>query len=252
MDSLRSFLSCLLFRSRAKEGYTELLYDSSSTEPLFYNNEKYTDSPPSSPPPSYQDQYQTPQFMEYTTEETVLGEAIAHLLYTASSNDDALQSAILKQVGPNRKWNRQLIEEILDNIIEYVEGGRTKMGEAMVTSMDLVTDIADESFTFPRNHPESLDGFIAVVSAGILGEMMGAWVLELLGFGIVKSEAAEKDEKNGWSGGVVSMSTSDKISLGDRPRKGTFADWWARGYGEYIPRGGVYSFLKKLDMVATD
>ncbi|KAK3986793.1 hypothetical protein QBC44DRAFT_133587 [Cladorrhinum sp. PSN332] len=256
MESLRSILACLFLRSRArKEGYTELLYDSSSSsleeDSALILSEKYSDFPIT------QSQYQPPASMiapensEIETTTTTVAHQIAFLLFSASENDDALQTKILAAVGATRRWNRRLLEELLDDVIEYVEEGRhSKMGEAMLSAMDLVTDLADDEFTFPRNHPESVDGFIAIVSVGILAEMLGGWVLELLGFGQVKSteELLCEDEQTG----VVKMSTFDKVVLGDRPKRGSVADWWAREYGEYIPRGAVYSFLKRLDMVETD
>lgn len=125
----------------------------------------------------------------------------------------------------------------------------------MISALDLATDLADQEFRFPRRHPDSVDGFIAIVSVGILAEMQGAWVLELLGFGQVKQSQdapGEEEKEDVGTPVVVKMSTSDKIVMGDRPRRGSVADWWAREYGEYIPRGGVYKFLRRLDMVESD
>ncbi|KAK4167883.1 hypothetical protein QBC43DRAFT_310410 [Cladorrhinum sp. PSN259] len=252
MDPLRQFFSCLLFRSRAREGYTELIYDYPSSESPSLFNEKYTDYPP----PEHDEQYQ-PDCMTLVspvinsnnqTDLTILASQLAHTLYFATENDENLQSRILSVVG-SQKWNRRLLEELLDEVITYIEGGRTDaMGEAFLTALDTVTDLADEEFTFPRNHPESVDGFIAIVGVGVLASLLGGWCLELLGFGIVvtREEDVEGNEKET---GVVKMSASDKVTLGDRPRRGSVADWWAREFGGYIPRGGVYKFLQRLDVV---
>ncbi|KAL2263900.1 hypothetical protein VTK26DRAFT_4460 [Humicola hyalothermophila] len=176
------------------------------------------------------------------TEEEVASE-VARLLWRAQWNDEGLQTRITAAAGSRRRWNRRLVEECLDNVIEYVEQGRERMGAAMCAALDRATDVADDEFAFPRKHPESLDGFIAIVSVGVLAEMLGAWVLELLGFGEVRG----KKLANGAS--EVAMYTSDKIVYSSDPRPGSMAAWWRREYGAYIPAGSVYSYLQRLDMV---
>ncbi|KAK4200911.1 hypothetical protein QBC40DRAFT_172880 [Triangularia verruculosa] len=257
MATIRSILSCLtLRRSRAnRAGYSELLYDSLDSYGQV-DNEKfgfYSDSPAS----NHDGQYQAAPLMAYSPsaydedEELVaIAKKIVNLMHQAELNDDSLQIAITDVVG-ERRWNRKLIEECLDNVVELVEQGRQHMGDAMVEALDKVTDIADEEFEFPRRHPESVDGFIAIVSVGVLAEMQGAWVLELLGFGEVKDKdfegVVEEDEKR--AVGEVKMLTSDKIVLGEKARRGSVADWWMREYKAYIPEGRVESFFKRLDMV---
>ncbi|KAK4185589.1 hypothetical protein QBC35DRAFT_439057 [Podospora australis] len=266
MDAIHSMLGCLsLRRRRSREGYTELIFDESSEKQQleqyyhdrdnekdgsYYNdNDHYDDCPSSPPPPQYQpvDSMVYSSSHEESEDEIIANIArdVVRLLFEAEWNDDVLQGKIVACVGENRRWNRRLVEECLDNIIEYVEQGRQHMGEAMVEALDKVTDIADECFAFPRRHPASVDGFIAIVSVGVLAEMQGAWVLELLGFGEVASRMESSD-------GEVKMLTSDKIVVGLKPRRGSMADWWTRSYETYIPRGGVCSFLKRLDMLDTE
>lgn len=180
-----------------------------------------------------------------------IAKKIVNLMHKAEFNDDSLQIAITDVVG-ERRWTRKLIEECLDNVVELVEQGRQNMGDAMTEALDKVTDVADEEFAFPRRHPESVDGFIAIVSVGVLAEMQGAWVLELLGFGEVKDKdlegmVEEVDEKR--AVGEVKMLTSDKIVLGEKARRGSVADWWMREYKAYIPEGRVETFFTRLDMV---
>ncbi|KAK0708894.1 hypothetical protein B0T21DRAFT_416279 [Apiosordaria backusii] len=257
MAAIRSILSCLsLRRNRAnRAGYTELLYDSLDSYGQV-DNEKfgvYSDSPANH---DGSGQYQSTPLMSYSPssdddEELVaIAKKIVDLMHQAELNDDSLQVAITDVVG-DRRWNRKLIEECLDNVVEVVEQGRQNMGDAMIEALDKVTDIADEEFEFPRRHPESVDGFIAIVSVGVLAEMQGAWVLELLGFGEVKDKdfegVVEEDEER--AVGEVKMLTSDRIVLGEKARRGSVADWWMREYKVYIPRGRVETFFKRLDMV---
>ncbi|KAK4670675.1 uncharacterized protein QC763_213880 [Podospora pseudopauciseta] len=183
MATLRSILACLSFRrNRAnRAGYTELLYDSLDSHGQI-DNEKfglYSDSPPGNN--HEEGQYRSAPLMAYTSsadddEEQLVAIAkkIVNLMHKAEFNDDSLQIAITDVVG-ERRWNRKLIEECLDNVVELVEQGRQNMGDAMTEALDKVTDVADEEFAFPRRHPESVDGFIAIVSVGLLAEMQGAW-----------------------------------------------------------------------------
>lgn len=174
-----------------------------------------------------------------------IAQDVARLLWEAEWNDDALQSRISEAVGDQR-WTRKMVEECLDNVIEYVERGRFEMGAAMCAALDKATDTADEEFSFPRRHPQSLDGFIAIVSVGVLADMQGAWVLELLGFGEVQG----KEELNG--AGEIAMLTSDKIVFSLEPKPSSFAAWWSREYDAYIPNMSIYSYLSNMDMVEVD
>ncbi|GAB1315289.1 ESX-4 secretion system protein EccC4 [Madurella fahalii] len=217
METILSMLACILCRRGEREGYTELIYAK---------------------------RWPCIQTRNHTRTVEEVAEAVARLLWLAEWNDDALQSRISEAVG-DRRWNRKMVEECLNYVIEYVEQGRVQMGAAMCEALDKATDIADEEFAFPRRHPESLDGFIAIVSVGVLAEMQGAWVLELLGFGEVRGkETAEKT-------GEVAMLTSDKIVMSPNPRSCSVAAWWAREYQAYIPRDSVASYLRRMDMIET-
>lgn len=227
-------LVCILCRRGEREGYTELIYDEKMA--------LYSDEEP----------YAQPEAMAYgTTAPSATGDArtieevaeeVSRLLWRAEWNDDALQNRISEVVG-DRRWNRKMVEECLNNVIEYVEQGRARMGGAMCEALDKATDIADEEFAFPRRHPESLNGFIAIVSVGVLAEMQGAWVLELLGFGeVCGKETVGKP-------GEVAMLTSDKIVLSPKPGRCSVAAWWSREYEAYIPQGSVASYLRRMDMI---
>lgn len=246
-------LVCIFGRRGRQEGYTELIYDDKMA--LYSDNEPYP-------------QHDTMNYYhgrghgygygatapladnisdihrDMRTVDDIAGD-VARLLWQAEWNDDALQCHISEAVG-ERRWNRKMVETCLDKVIEYVELGRFEMGDAMCAALDKATDIADDEFAFPRRHPESLDGFIAIVSVGVLAELQGAWVLELLGFGEVRG----KEELEGT--GEIAMLTSDKIAFASKPRSISFAAWWAREYDAYIPSGAVYSFLQRLDMVEED
>lgn len=229
-------LVCILGRQERRQEYTELIYDEKMA--LYSDEERYTQPEVMTYGPVATSINQDARTVEEVAEE------VARLLWRARWNDDELQCRISEAVG-DRRWNRKMVEECLDNVIEYVEQGRAEMGDAMCEALDKATDIADEEFAFPRRHPESLDGFIAIVSIGVLAEMQGAWVLELLGFGEVGGkEVAGRP-------GEIAMLTSDKIVLWSRPKPGSVADWWAREYQAYIPPGAVSSYLRRLDMVET-
>ena len=233
MELIRSMMAC--GRQGRREGYTELVYDDKMA--LYSDNEPYTQH-------DAMTYYGGPAPTTGTDKRTVeeIANEVARLLWLAEWNDDALQCRISEAVG-DRRWNRKMVEECLDNVIEYVEQGREQMGDAMCAALDEATDIADDEFAFPRRHPQSLDGFISIVSVGVLAQMQGAWVLEMLGFG----EVSGKEAVNGTS--EIAMLTSDKIAFLSEPRPGSVAAWWAREYKAYIPMGSIYSYLQRLDMV---
>jgi len=246
-------LACIFGRRGRQEGYTELVYDDKMA--LYSDNEPY----PQHDTMSYYHGHShghgygygaTAPLTDHASSATHndkrtvddIAEDVARLLWQAEWNDDALQCRISEAVG-ERRWNRKMVEACLDRVIEYVEQGRFEMGDAMCAALDKATDVADGEFAFPRRHPQSLDGFIAIVSVGVLAELQGAWVLELLGFGEVRG----KEEVEGT--GEIAMLTSDRIVFASRPRSSSFAAWWAREYDAYIPSGAVYSYLQGMDMV---
>lgn len=238
MEVVRALLACIFGRQARREGYTELIYDDDKMA-LYSDDEPYAQQDAM----AYYGAMAPKQAAgDRRTVEDVAKE-VAWLLWRAEWNDNALQARVSDAVG-DRRWNHKMVEECLDNVIEYVEQGRAPMGKAMCAALDGVTDAADDEFAFPRGHPPSLDGFIAIVSVGVLAEMQGAWVLELLGFGEVRGKEAALDGT-----GEIAMLTSDKITVSAKPRPGSVADWWARVYDAYIPVGSVYSYLRKLDMV---
>ncbi|KAK3904130.1 hypothetical protein C8A05DRAFT_42748 [Staphylotrichum tortipilum] len=272
METLRAMLACIFGRRRgADDGYTELVYDDkmalfSDTDPYYSANHQqpYRDSEPyaqhdamsyfpshayggyddttTTTAATFADNNLTPgRERERTAGE--IGRDVARLLWEAEWNDEALQGRI-SEAAAGRSWNRKIVEACLDGVIEYVERGRDDgMGAVMCEALDRATEVADEAFEFPRRHPESLDGFIAIVSAGLLADLQGAWMLELLGFG----EVGGKEELDGTH--EIAMLTSDKIVFSDRPRPLSFAAWWVREYHPYIPEGSVYTYLQRMDMV---
>lgn len=181
----------------------------------------------------------------------VIVKKIVNLMYIVEFNDDFFQIVIIDVVG-ERRWNCKLIEECLDNVVELVEQGRQNMGDVMIEVLDKVMDVVDEEFVFLRWYLESVDGFIVIVLVGVLVEMQGVWVLELLGFGEVKDKdlegmVEEVDEKR--VVGEVKMLILDKIVLGEKVRRGSVVDWWMREYKVYIFEGRVEIFFMRLDMV---
>lgn len=250
MEMLCTTLACMCCRrGRREDGYTEVPYDDKMA-PLYSDDAPYAahdamqyhdDHPHGDDAATALVLHTNPTATDTRTVEDVARE-VARLLWRAECNDDALQGAISAVVG-ERRWNRRMVEACLDRVIEYVERGRARMGGAMCEALDRATDVADDEFAFPRRHPASLDGFIAIAAVGVLAELQGAWVLELLGFGEVRG----KEELEGTR--EIAMLTSDKIVFAPKPKPGTVAAWWAREYGDYIPGGSVYSFLRRMDMV---
>ncbi|KAK4237495.1 hypothetical protein C8A03DRAFT_34568 [Achaetomium macrosporum] len=265
MEMLRAMLACILRQRGRHDGYTELIYDNDKMAALYSDNwnEPYDTQHEAM---SYYDHDANPINADDDNGATAFNEKaaafdtdtdtdprsvediareVARLLWRAEWNDDALQAAISDCVGEQRAWNRRMVEACLDGVIGYVEQGRRLMGNAMCAALDTATDIADEAFAFPRRHPPSLDGFIAIVSVGVLAQLQGAWVLELLGFGEVRGKEEMGDRE-------VAMLTSDKIVFWEEPKPGSFAAWWAREYADYIPEGSVYSYLRQLDMIESE
>ncbi|AEO63710.1 9266c4dc-067a-45ca-93a2-cc3570234438 [Thermothielavioides terrestris] len=262
MEVLRAILACIFRRRwRNEQGCGEVLYDDkmaalySDSEPYntprdvmsYYFNDADDhdgDGTAATLPVTHADKARDtaiPAADTRTVEE--IAREVARLLWQAEWNDDALQGRISEAVG-ERRWNRRMVEACLDRVIEYVERGRgAGMGAAMSAALDQATDVADDEFAFPRRHPPSLDGFIAIVSVGVLADLLGAWVLELLGFGEVRG----KEELEG--SGEIAMLTSDKIVFSATPKPGSVAAWWVREYGAYIPSGSIYSYLQRMDMV---
>ncbi|KAK3307808.1 uncharacterized protein B0T15DRAFT_85639 [Chaetomium strumarium] len=265
METFRTMLACILRQRRRHDGYTELIYDDDKMAGVYsdYDNEGYSTQhevmsyyydadarPISDGDDNYDGATAFNEKAGFDTGDTdarsveEVARDVARLLWRAEWNDDALQGAISDCVGEQRAWNRKMVEACLDGVIDYVEQGRRLMGDAMCAALDTATDVADEAFAFPRRHPPSLDGFIAIVSVGVLAQLQGAWVLELLGFGEVRG-------KEGMMNGdrEVAMLTSDKIVFWEEPKPGSFAAWWAREYADYIPGGSVYSYLRQLGMI---
>ncbi len=241
-------LARIFGRLRGQEGHAELVYDEKMA--LYSDHEPCTPHDamsyyhPSHSHGNSDDHDGMKPLTENSDTHTVedIAREVAQLLWQAEENDDALQCRISDAVG-DRCWNRKMLEACLDKVIEYVERGRFEMGDAMCAALDTATDVADYEFAFPRRHPQSLDGFIAIVSVGVLAELQGAWVLEPLGF----REVCGKEEVE--STGEIAMLTSDKIVFSKKPRSISFAAWWAREYDAYIPSGAVYSYLRRMGMV---
>ncbi|KAK4113408.1 hypothetical protein N656DRAFT_616446 [Canariomyces notabilis] len=259
---IRSILACIIAGREEPQGYTQLIFDEKLAQYADYQlpaspelicHEKmapYTDEPEESytqPEPMTYDVASVPSLAteDARTVEEVARE-ITRLLWQAEWNDSALQTHISNELR-GRCWTRKMAEECLDNVIEYVEQGRAHMGDAMCETLDRVVDIADEEFAFPRGHPPSLDGFISIVSAGVLADMLGAWVLELLGFGEVRGKTAPSADA-GW----VSMLTSDKITLSETPKNNSYAAYWMTEYAAYIPPDSVVKYWSRLDMVKSE
>jgi len=177
-----------------------------------------------------------------------LAEDVVRLLRRAEWNDSTLQQRVRAVVG-DASWSRKMVEECLDNMIECVEDGRRYMGDAMCEALDKATDVADDEFKFPRRHAQSVDGFIAIVAIGILAQMQGPWVLDVLGFGEVEDRVDLVDEDSGEE--ELSMSASSKIVPYLTARPGSVAAWWSREFAAYIPRGSVYEYFRGLGMVRT-
>ena len=243
MEVLYAKLARIVRRRRRQKGYTKLVYDEKIA--LYSDNEPYTQHNAISYGHNNNADYdRIKPFTEnngiYSIED--IAKEVVQLLWQAEENDDALQCRISDAVG-DRRWSRKMVEACLDKVIECVEQGRFEMGDAMCGALDTATDIADDEFTFPRRHPQSLGGFIAIVSVGVLAKLQGAWVLEPLGFG----EIRRRKEVEGIGG--IAIRRSDKIIFLKKPRSISFAAWWAREYEAYIPSGALYSYLRRMGMV---
>lgn len=248
MEAIRSVLGCILTPGRrSSSGYTELINEKGAL--LDYYSDNASNKMPYMSSSEYHAYGSTCH--PHPRSDEALAQSIVRALRRAPINDQALQSHIRSIMGSSA-WSRKLVEECLDDIIECVEDGRRYMGDAMCEALDKATDVADDEFDFPRRHAESVDGFIAIVSAGILAQMVGPWVLDILGFGEVDDRVdVVVDEESGEE--EISMSASSKIAvfeMGGKP--GSVAAWWAREFAPWIPRGGVYEYFRGLGMVRCD
>ena len=125
--------------------------------------------------------------------------AVSRLLRCAPRQDETLQRRITAVLG-GRGWARKVVEETVDRVIEAVEQGRDSLGPAMLDAMDRATAMADQCFDFPRQHPESVDGFVASVAVGIVVLMLGPWVLDPLGFAEARETVASgRGGERGWT-----------------------------------------------------
>ncbi|KAK3326884.1 hypothetical protein B0H66DRAFT_170934 [Apodospora peruviana] len=251
MEVIRSMFACIFGDRRRSTsfpsvgGYTEL---TDEKMPLYLENTPYmadnmmiaygATRTLAAPPPAYYSD-------KPPLSDEEMADDVVRLLRRAEWNDESLQRRVRNIVGDG-SWSRKMVEECLDNVIEAVEDGRRYMGEAMCEALDRATDIADEEFTFPRRHAQSVDGFIAIVAVGILAQMQGPWVLDVLGFG----EVEDREEIRSPCGEEeLSMSPSSKLVPSLKMRPGSVAAWWAREYAAYIPEGGIYEYFRGLGMV---
>jgi len=160
---------------------------------------------------------------------------------------------------------------VLFHTVDAIGQGRENLGPAMREALDKIVPVADEVFNFPRNHPESLGGFLMIVGVGVLGEMIGGWAVGKLGFVFenlndVEGEGEIGDGFVGEMGmgemgeqymGTDSARMRARVVHGeDSPqvkiKEGTVAEWWMREYAAYIPPGSVEEYLRLLDLQDDD
>ncbi|KAK0629447.1 hypothetical protein B0T17DRAFT_615221 [Bombardia bombarda] len=263
MEVIRSMLACIFgHRSRDRHGgYTQLvdekrpLYlDSSPYCPvagMTYGTTGHTSTASSTPENKTAQGQQSPDAAAAAAaarapaEVEVTAARVVQLLRDANPEDSMLElQQDIKSALGHHSWNRRLVEECFDNIIDCVEDGRSYMGGAMCEALDTATAAADKEFAFPRRHPQSVQGFIAIVAVGILAQMQGPWVLEVLGFGEIDGRMEGQYDTS-----MCALAPLNKVVLSLKPRPGSVAAWWISGYAPYIPNGSVQAYLCGLDMV---
>ncbi|KAK4183565.1 putative HTH-type transcriptional regulator YdfL [Podospora australis] len=122
-------------------------------------------------------------------------------------------------------WSTWLAEKLLHALEQTLsESDKSTWGEALTEAYNDAVELAEEMFwelvQYVKEHPLEIAAtvLLSLFAFGVLVRLM-PWVLELLGF----------------------------AELG--PVEGSFAAWWQRCYGGYVPKGALFSFFQRLGMV---
>jgi ElaB/YqjD/DUF883 family membrane-anchored ribosome-binding protein len=105
---------------------------------------------------------------------------IVHLLRTAEKNGTTLRRQLSDAIG-EQGWIESIARAIVAALEKVVREGRDKMGPALAEAVDATEDAARDVFTFSKDHPYLVAGFVTIVAVGIL-VLMAPWVVEALGF----------------------------------------------------------------------
>ncbi|KAK5662555.1 hypothetical protein OQA88_8467 [Cercophora sp. LCS_1] len=147
---------------------------------------------------------------------------IISIIRRAEKPDHRLTAQLDDAVGTTG-WTDRLAEHVLSALQETLKGNHETWGEALSEAYDVAVQVADEMFIdlveYVKEHPLEIAASIllTLVAFGVLVRLMPL-VLELLGFGV------------------------------EGPVEGSFAAWFQRTYGGYVPKGSIMSFLQRLGM----
>lgn len=153
----------------------------------------------------------------------------------ARKDDEELRRRLRSFVGSGT-CGESTAEIILRNVSRTVLMGNTygnMAGEVFVGIINRSVALTCEAFE-EKQHDE----IATVVALGML-VIVAPWVVEALGFGPVGPNPGECPPVS---------SFSCWVRFADAPRTGTWAGKWQHKYSEYVPKGSLFTFFKRLDM----
>ncbi|KAL2134921.1 hypothetical protein VTI74DRAFT_10413 [Chaetomium olivicolor] len=135
-----------------------------------------------------------------------------------------LTASIATQTGITAQdWTSYLAERVLHALEDTLKGDHATWGEAIADAYTHAIEFAKEElrelWEYAKEHPYEVAAtvLLTVLALGVLARLVPVLV-RVLGFG----------------------------ELG--PVEGSFAAWWQRLYGGYVPKGSLWSFLQRMGM----
>lgn len=114
-----------------------------------------------------------------STDEKV--EEYLHALATASDPVGKPLERRLKNIIDIESWTDDLALKILVRLGQTIESATVEFGPALRDAIEKSETIANEVFTFARDHPEAVTVFCTILAIGVLWAV-SPWVLGILGF----------------------------------------------------------------------
>jgi hypothetical protein len=134
-----------------------------------------------------------------------------------------LTPLVTANIVSTASWTSDLAEHVLHGLEEALKGNHANWGEAIREAYAQATEFARAELTYlwkyARDRPYEVAAsvLLTVMALGVLGRLVPGLV-RVLGF----ARAG--------------------------PVEGSFAAWWQRLYGGYVPKGSLWSFLQRMGM----
>ncbi|KAK3296616.1 uncharacterized protein B0H64DRAFT_389630 [Chaetomium fimeti] len=145
------------------------------------------------------------------------------LLHAPSPGPDATLTPLITAEVSAADWTSYLAERVLHGIEAALKGDHATWGEAIREAYAHARELARaelaQLWEYVREHPVEVaaEVLLTVMALGVLARLVPGLV-RVLGF----------------------------ARLG--PVEGSFAAWWQRLYGGYVPKGSFWSFLQRMGM----